>query len=76
MEPVKHLSCSLLQKKVNGLQPKIISAKQSTLDVWEGPSYPIINTSSKSKDRMQNTSPLFKNSFTSPYNKFTENTDI
>ena len=39
-------------------------------------SYPIINTSSKSKDLMQNTSPLFNNSFTSPYNKFTENTDI
>ena len=39
-------------------------------------SYPIINTSSKSKDLMQNTSPLFNNSFTSPYNKLTENTDI
>ena len=36
-EPVKHLSCSLLQKKVNGLQLKTISAKKSTLDVWEGP---------------------------------------
>ena len=37
MEPVKLLSCSLLQKKVNGLQPKRISAKKSTLGVWEGP---------------------------------------
>ena len=36
-EPVKHLSCSLLQKKVNGLQLKTISSKKSTLDVWECP---------------------------------------
>ena len=35
MKPAKHLSCRLVQKKVNGLQPKNISAKKSTLDVWE-----------------------------------------
>ena len=33
MEQIKHLSFNLVQKKVNGLQPKIISAKKSTLDV-------------------------------------------
>ena len=37
MEAVNHLSCSLLQNNVNDLQPKTISAKKSTLDVWEGP---------------------------------------
>ena len=36
MELVKDLRCNLLQKKVNGLQPKISSAKKSTLDVREG----------------------------------------
>ena len=37
---------------------------------------PNINTSTISKDSMQNTSPLFNNSPTSPYNLVTENTDI
>ena len=37
MEPVKHLSCSLFRKKVNGLHPKTISAKKYSLDVWESP---------------------------------------
>ena len=37
---------------------------------------PNINTSTKSKDLMQNTSPLFNNSPTSPYNYVTDNTEL
>ena len=33
----------------------------------------LLNTSSKSIDLMQNTSPLFNNSLTPPYNLVTEN---
>ena len=63
-------------KKVNDLQPKIISAKKSTLDVWEGPKeYQILLSwilrkilTPKSKYLLQNTSPLFNNSPTSTYN--------
>ena len=39
-------------------------------------SYPKYNTSTKSKDLIQNTSPLFNNSPTSPCNWVTESTDI
>ena len=37
---------------------------------------PNINTSTKSIDLMQNTSPLFINPLTSPYNEAAENTNI
>ena len=37
---------------------------------------PNINTSTKSKDLMQNNSPLFHNSPTWPYNLVIESTDI
>ena len=36
MEPVKHLSCSLLQKKLTAYSRKQFPQKKSTLDVWEG----------------------------------------
>ena len=36
MDPVKHLGCNLLQKKVNSLQPKQFPQK-TYLDVREGP---------------------------------------
>ena len=67
----------LFMKKVNGLQPKTISAKNSpqmfesllknTNSYFVNPTQNI-KTSTKSKDFMQNTSPLFNNSPTLPYN--------
>ena len=65
-------------KKVNGLQPTTISGKKIHLRSLKGssriPALTLmnptsnINTSTKSKDLMQKTRPLFNNSPTSPYN--------
>ena len=78
MEAVNHLSCSLLQKNVNDLQPKTISGKKSTLDVWEGPKEyqvllwwilpQILTPPLNLKIWCKIPVPLFDNSPTSPYN--------
>ena len=82
-----HIKVVTFIKKVNFLQLKTISAKKTKHLRCLGrskriPAFtlmnpnPNINTSTISKDSMQNTSTLFNNSPTSPYNLVTENTDI
>ena len=80
MKPFKHLSCSLLQKKLTVYSLKQFhTQKKSTLNVCEAPKeYEFLLwwvVPQTSKDLMQNTSPVFKNSHTSPYNYVIENTD-
>ena len=78
MEPVKHLSCSFLQKKLTGYSRKQFPQKKSTIDVWEDPKeyqpllwwivLQILTSRLNIKIWCRIPVPLFNNSPTSPYN--------